>query len=656
MNNDRINNNGHKKLIGMQINKIKKKNLEEGGENESSKKVQNSEVNNKIEKIVSITNNHHDKKNYKTNNNLYAKNFQQNNHINVKNTQQNKNNNKDVKSEIVYKISVCVDGKVKMQPSNGEVAAFLSTKTNAEYFHKNKEWVFGAEHFAEVEKILRLNKCNFTRPPTGVMRIVMENARKIKSKDLDESPELKGGIFDKLMPFQKRGVEFALSKEGKVLLADEMGLGKTLQALAIAWYYRKEWPLLIVSPASLLHTWKDAVESFLFVYAVVVREKADLGGEVSIISYDLVSKHIVDLETQGYKVIICDECHNIKTANAKRTQSLLPLLQDAKRCVMVSGTPALSRPIELFSIFQALCKGLFRNQHEYGMRYCDGKRGYNNSYDYKGNSNTCELTYIMENKFMIRRTKEDVLKELPQKTRKQIQLKVEDESGGKATKIEKTVNTIASHYFIDTKENSGGAKKYNKYNKNEKNVSDDVMEQYRTAAHLKKDVVTKYIKGLMEMDRKFLVFAHHSVLMDAIEQCVQNMGVRYIKIDGKTTVKKRHKYVEMFQEDEYCKVGILSLTAASTGLTLTAANLVVFAELYWNPGTLMQAEDRIHRIGQKSDVEAHYIVCSGTIDSVVWPYLIKKLNVLQKLGVGENNLKNVGVGTDTGKTLRDYVE
>lgn len=608
---------GYKKLIGMQLNKAKKK-AETRQEDTNKEEKKTTHTSSDIRNILDMP----EKKK---------------NSVNTTHGT-NDNQNKDVE-DVLYKLKLNMDGNVVISPSNGTIAGYLSKKENAAYFYKNKEWVFNVEYYDDILQLLSDNKYKYKRIPSGVINLCKRKVQEKEKKEIHVDYKLEGGIFDKLMPFQRKSVEFAISKDGRVLIADEMGLGKTVQALAIAYFYKKEWPVLIVSPASLLHTWKESAEKFLGVYAIILKDSADFGGDVSIVSYDMLNKFKDDLYATKYKVIVCDECHNIKSMQAQRTQAIMPFLQRAERTILMSGTPATSRPIELFPLFQALNKHLFPNYVEYGMRYCDGKMGFNKSYDFRGNSNVEELTYVLENEFMIRRTKDEVLKDLPTKTRKQINVEV---------KVQNSVQ--------DSLKSIGGINKNGLVSNNSKVVTDDVMAAYRDAAVLKAEVVVEYVKKLIELDRKFLVFAHHAVMMDALEKCVQEMGVSYIRLDGKTTIKKRHKLVETFQNDEYFKVGVLSLTAASTGLTLTAANIVVFAELYWNPGIMMQAEDRVHRIGQLKDVESHYIVCSGTVDTIVWPFLIKKLNVLEKMGVGQNNYKNMGVGTNTGKTLKDYTK
>jgi SWI/SNF-related matrix-associated actin-dependent regulator 1 of chromatin subfamily A len=174
-------------------------------------------------------------------------------------------------------------------------------------------------------------------------------------------------------------------------------------------------------------------------------------------------------------------------------------------------------------------------------------------------------------------------------------------------------------------------------------VDSSVVVQYREAVGLKMNQVKEYLGTVVKSGVKFVVFCHHIEMIDGLNVFFESLGVVMIRIDGATPSSSRHLLVKKYQEDDEVRVALLSITACSTGLTLTAGKLVVFAELYWNPGVLLQAEDRIHRIGQKSNVDVVYLVAKGTIDEYVWPKLLSKLNVLESLGIGRNQFRSIGM-------------
>lgn len=505
---------------------------------------------------------------------------------------------------IRFKLLVKSSGQIEIRPSNKIISMFLSKydQTLVKYQVKSNSWIFDHTIYNNLTKELDAHNLQYERIPKGTLSIV---GKKLNVVNFN----LKDDIYSMLLPFQREGVCFALNRNGRVILADDMGLGKTIQALAIANYYKLEWPLLVIAPASLLDNWYESVNKFLDVECCVVRKKEDFGERVCIISYDMASKHSETLRNIGYKVIIVDECHYLKSTTTKRTSKILPHLQKAIRVILISGTPALSRPVELYPLISAVDKNIYPNFFEYGKRYCNGRK-INNWYDYKGCSNAEELFFVLNKVLMIRRTKDEVMSELPPKTRRHVVLSVD---------------------ISDDNIDIGDIEKPNV----------EIMKKYVEAAEIKLNAVIEYVNNMLEKNVKFLVYAHHAVMMDGIERFLQEKSVGFVKIDGGTPSYQRQTSCNLFQTNNEVRVALLSLTAASTGITLTAGRAVVFAELYWNPGTLLQAEDRIHRIGQKCCVDIHYLLAKNTVDEYVWPKLLKKLNVLESLGIGTNELKNV---------------
>ena len=183
-------------------------------------------------------------------------------------------------------------------------------------------------------------------------------------------------LEQKLMDFQKVGVRYMLRLNGRGLIGDEMGLGKTVQALAVAAAYKEQWPCLIITPSLLKLQWADALHQWLRVteddVGVVANGKdtRGLGRRFVIINYDLIPKMHAALREQKFKFVICDEAHYIKNHKAKRSKESLPLLQEAEHVVLLSGTPALSRPIELYQQLRAIHPKSVRYLKEYGERYC----------------------------------------------------------------------------------------------------------------------------------------------------------------------------------------------------------------------------------------------------------------------------------------------
>lgn len=230
-------------------------------------------------------------------------------------------------------------------------------------------------------------------------------------------------LLESLYPFQREGIELALNRNGRILLADDMGLGKSIQALGIATFYRMEWPLLILAPASMVASWYEQVKRWLPSVPVdrlvaAYDGKSSLHGLVNILSYDLATK-LVPKSPLKFHVIIADESHALKNSESKRCKILLPVLKAASRVILLSGTPALSRPLELYPQICAVQPNLFPKFFDFGKRYCNGQQSYF-GWDFKGFSNLKELQLVMERTVMLRRTKDSVLSQLPRKLRHQV--------------------------------------------------------------------------------------------------------------------------------------------------------------------------------------------------------------------------------------------
>lgn len=137
-----------------------------------------------------------------------------------------------------------------------------------------------------------------------------------------------------------------------------------------------------------------------------------------------------------------------------------------------------------------------------------------------------------------------------------------------------------------------------------------------------------YLDELIDRDIKLLIFGHHRETLDAISAHLSQKKLRHIRIDGQTPQHLRQEHCTRFQEDPATKAAVLSITAAGVGLTLHAASTVVFCELFWNPGQLLQAEDRAHRMGQQKSVDIKYVIGRGTLDDSQWQLVQKKISIV----------------------------
>ena len=452
-----------------------------------------------------------------------------------------------------------------------------------------------------------------------------EEGGDIVTRPLNEIlPEI---VCEKLMEFQWHGVHFALKRGGRCLIGDDMGLGKTLQAIAVARIYMSDWPLLIVCPSSLRLNWKEEILQWLGedvkeedIHVLMTGKDADTPVNlVNIVSYDLFRK-IPSHTLSRCGFVIADESHYLKNGQAKRSKAVLPVIKNAKRALLLSGTPALSRPVELFPQVNAILPKLFPNYMEYVHRYCNAHQGAF-GLDVRGASNLSELNALLRGSVLIRRKKEEVLTQLPDKQRQVIWVETDP-------KVMKEVRSAQADLQTAQEALQEAAPGINMIRL--KNAVQTAQIQLWSATGLAKlKSILEFCKDTAAGDCKFIVFAHHAEIIQGLCDFFTNkLKIGIIKIDGHTAQKHRQGLCKKFQTDPECRIAVLSITAAGVGLTLTKATVVLFAELYWNPGSLLQAEDRAHRIGQKDCVFVKYLLGRGTIDQSMWNTVRKKLSVV----------------------------
>ncbi|KAL3685839.1 hypothetical protein R1sor_003861 [Riccia sorocarpa] len=598
-----------------------------------------------------------------------------------------------------------------------EVVAALKKVPRAEYHAKERLWMFPISSIPKAEEVLKSIKDRVVtiEPLEPIVKRALEATATLP--DLRERFDLVDEKLRKtLMEFQVEGVRFALQHGGRALIADEMGLGKTLQALAVVSCLQEEWPVLIIVPSSLRVHWANMVATWLNVcpsdITIVLsqgschggfnvvrtsgKHKPLVNGLFNIVSYDALTKLEDIIMRTGFKIVIADESHYMKNPQAKRTNVCVPLLQKAKYSLLLTGTPALSRPIELFKQLQALQPTVYQKINEYGGRYCQGVSDYlplaesllffchNLCFEklsggsgvislaadsilpqgffgvWQGSSNREELHALVKSTVMIRRLKSDVLTQLPKKRREQIFMTLDEKGMNQIRALLHELDSVKTAMQAALK--AGNKEEVMDMRAEERTL---ISKIYSETAEVKIPAVQEFLETMLEGGCKFLVFAHHQVMLDGIQEFLQKKKVKFIRIDGKTPAASRQELVKTFQEKEDVKVAVLGIRAAGVGLTLTAASTVIFAEMSWTPGDLVQAEDRAHRIGQESAVNVYYLHAHDTIDDFMWDAVQHKLENLGQVldGQGDSTMqvasnKEVESGSQSQEqpTLHDFMK
>lgn len=427
-------------------------------------------------------------------------------------------------------------------------------------------------------------------------------------------------VKKKLFPFQKQGLTFLNKRNGRALLGDEMGLGKTIQTLAWLSLHHEARPALVICPNTLKPNWaKETYEavglSTEIIYGTKNKTPEVIPSEIYIINYDIIGKNLEYIKKLKVKTIILDECHYIKNKKANRTKVVVELCKSVPYLIAISGTPIINRPSEFFTVLNLLDKANFSSFWKFAERYC-GLTRTRFGWIYNGATNTKELYERLNGKLMLRRLKKDVLKELPDKMREVIPLDIDNRK-----EYELCSNDFSSWLGTD-------------YGSAEAIVQMEKLKQL--AVKGKMNQILDWIEDFLSSGKKLVLFATHIETLNILQDEFPDCSVR---IDGSTPQEKRMSIVEEFNSSSTKNLFLGNIKASGVGITLTGASDVAFVELGWTPGEHIQAEDRIHRIGQKECCQIHYLIAKDTIEEELAKLIQKKLQVLNEILDGKSSDK-----------------
>jgi SWI/SNF-related matrix-associated actin-dependent regulator 1 of chromatin subfamily A len=430
------------------------------------------------------------------------------------------------------------------------------------------------------------------------------------------------GLKGKLYPFQNKGVAFIEQKNGRALIADEMGLGKTIQALAWLQLHKELRPVIVVCPASLKLNWEREIHKWMNDYyrtnLLSGKNSIPLSKhlqDIFIINYDILPEWINQFVKIDPQVLIIDEIHYIKNNKAKRTRAVKQLSKNVPHVIGLSGTPIINRPIEAYNACKIIDSQCLPNYFEYTERYCG--RHYNGfGWDVSGATNTEELNGRLTHTIMIRRRKQDVLPELPDKTYSYVPITLDN-----INKYKK-----AENHFIQFIRLTKGKEKAERASNAQALTEIEVLKQLTIEGKIKQ--AGDWIEDFLASDQKLVIFCTHRLATNTLIERFKDCAV---KIDGSVTGAKRQEAVDQFQNNPAIRLFVGNVKAAGVGITLTAASNVAFLELPWTPGEVSQAEDRCHRIGQKDAVNVYFLLAEDTIEEKIIRLLDKKKQILSQV-------------------------
>jgi len=422
----------------------------------------------------------------------------------------------------------------------------------------------------------------------------------------------------KLFPYQDRAVEAIEDFGGRCLIGAEMGLGKTLMALDYLRRHPEVRPAVIVCPASVKYHWEREAKRHLNCRALVLEGRTPFDRipgpkpKLIVLNYDILRHWAPWLRSLKPRAVVIDESHMISNSRAQRTRATRSLCRGVKTILALSGTPLVNRPIELWPTLNLLRPKEFSSRWNFGHKFCDPEYtpwGWN----FRGASNTQELHKLLTSTCMVRLRKADCLKDLPPKMRQVITLPIR-----KPEEYREASNNFLVWLAKQDLAKAQRAARAEAINR--------MCYLKRLAAKLKLKYVVEWINQWIDQSEgKLVVFTWHRKALEAIHA---KCSAPSLYIDGSITGRKKQEIVDEFQRDNEIRILVANIAAAGTGLTLTAASTVVFAELTWRPGDHVQAEDRCHRIGAKKPILCVYLVSAGTIEEYLCEVLQRKQKVL----------------------------
>ncbi|MGB6138215.1 MAG: DEAD/DEAH box helicase, partial [Shewanella sp.] len=436
--------------------------------------------------------------------------------------------------------------------------------------------------------------------------------------------DLPTGLHATLRDYQKQGFDWlCFLKEYQLggILADDMGLGKTIQTLAFLLKAKQEATQhrtsLIVCPTSLVGNWLKEANKFAPSLNVVVihgnkrqplLEQID-DFDVVVTTYPLMLRDEAIYSDYVFDHIILDEAQQIKNAQAKVTQVIKTLKGKFRLCL--SGTPLENHLGELKSLMDFCLPGLL-GQHTYFNKEFRGP------IEKQADVEKSVLLSKRISPFMLRRTKKEVVSELPEKTEIIQTLELEKDQRNLYESIRLVMEKKLRELFAKKGVSSSHIEFLDALLKLRQACCDPRLVKLEQAQHVKDNAkLTWLIQNLPEMieeGRKILIFSQFTGMLALIEDELKTLGIRYSKLTGQTL--DRQPQIDAFQEGDN-SVFLISLKAGGTGLNLTAADTVIHFDPWWNPAAERQATDRAHRIGQLNPVFVYKLIAQGTVEEKI---------------------------------------
>lgn len=436
-------------------------------------------------------------------------------------------------------------------------------------------------------------------------------------------------------PYQMEGIAYGLEKK-RLIIGDEPGLGKTLQSIGVV-DTANAYPCLVICPSSLKINWQREFGKFTDKSAMVLDNNVRttwhylLGmnmHQVAIVNYESLRKYFVwDIKSEGkqfrlkdvvfcpqikmFKSIIIDESHRVKDPSAQQTIFTKGISVGKEYVILLSGTPVVNRPEDLIAQLSIMNRiSDFGSRSKFIADYCAEK----------GEAPAVPLSDLSQKLYancMIRREKAKVLPQLPDKTRVDLYVDIDNRS-----EYELAANDLAE-YLREYK----NCADYEIRRKMRMEALVKFMTLRALASTGKVAQAVDFIRTFLESGKKLIVFCSLHEIVDELQKSFPAS----VTVTGRDTAANKQAAVDAFQNNPDVGLIICSIKAAGVGLTLTASSNVAFCELPWTYADCCQCEDRAHRIGQKDNVTCYYLLGRGTIDHTIYDLIHRKKSIANEI-------------------------
>ena len=471
-----------------------------------------------------------------------------------------------------------------------------------------------------------------------VLAEIKEKKEKLaKIEDLKTS-NLSKKIKATMRPYQLSGFNWLQTLDGLGwggCLADDMGLGKTLQAIAFLQFLKEKYPgstHLVICPTSLIYNWQSEFDKFCpsLKYHIYYGQQRELADEhfkdydVVLTSYGLARNDIDALTKFSWYYVILDESQSIKNPDAATTKAmgLLP----CKNRIVMSGTPVQNNTYDLYAQFNFINPGLLGSREFF-------KNEFANPIDKQGDKDKAQQLRKMIYPFLMRRTKEQVATDLPDKTETILWCEMGRQQRGAYESYRKYYRDVILKKIDDVGMNNAGFF-----------VLEGLLRLRQICDHprllkdkeieVEESVKTEELLREVEENtgqHKILIFSQFVEMLQIIKSELVKKNISFSYLDGSVSATDRRDEVDKFQNDESVKVFLISLKAGGVGLNLTAADYVYIVDPWWNPAAEQQAIDRTHRIGQTRKIFAYKMICKDSIEEKIMKLQEKKKNLSDEL-------------------------